>query len=217
MVDNCKVFDCSNTGICNYHNGGALITHSEFNRFGGAPILNAGCTDQWAYGITTCGEDVSLKNEITGQEVYFTAVGAASFFAVITAWNRFFSYVGNTFLVNGKMDLIALNMDGHDYVASPNHAYYGDVYLDTYEGSQSAIRCSIDPSYTLPEWQVYEGIYAATGGTYAPVFKTEKNEIFFTDNETCLLLPDATPMINFSYQLQGKYLSVFQLIFVLPE
>lgn len=207
FVNECKVFDCSNTGICNYHNGGCLVTHSEFNRFGGAPILNAGCTDEWAYGITTCGEDVKLKNEITGAEVYFTAVNASGQFAAITGWETFFNNVGNTLLHDGKLDLIALNMDGHDYVESPNHAYYGDVYLNTYEGSENALRCSIDPSYTLPEWQVYEGVHPLMGA-YPPVFKTEKGEVFFTDNQNALLYLDGMSPAPVNWQIQGEYVSV---------
>ena len=171
FIEECKVFDCSNCGICNYHNGGALVTHSEFDRFGGAPLLNAGCKDAWNYGIITTGEDVKLRNEITGGEVYYTAVGAASQFTPIKGWDQLFTLMGNKFVKDNKMNLIALNMDGEDYVASPNKEYYADVYLN--KGLDNEVHGGI--LSTDMNWAVY-----SSTGKQAPTFCTEKaNEIFY--------------------------------------
>ena len=204
-----KIFDCSNSGIFNYHNGGALIEHSIFNRFGGAPVINSGCKEAQFYGITTFGEDVEFDNYITGEEVYFTAVGAASQFAMIKAWNLLFANIGNTFIVDGKMNLVSLNMDGQDYVQSPNRAYFGNVTLN--KGSDDELKCELN-DMTDPAWQLY--MYIGTNyGQFAPVFKTEKGEVFFWDgvveDETThqphpFLGPDQQPL---TATLEGSYVS----------
>lgn len=200
----CKVFDCSNTGICNYHNGGALVEHSEFNRFGGAPVLNAGCEDMEYEGICTFGEDVVFNNFITGQEVYFTAVGASGQFAQLTAWNPLFQMLGNSFIQDGKMNLVALNMDGADYVFSSHREYFGEVSLNKYEGSEEYINCTVK-SATNAAWLTYLGVYSQVG-QYAPVFATEKGEIFFFNGVDSFINPSTFQ--PWTEQLQGTYLSI---------
>lgn len=205
-----KIYDCSNSGIFNYCNGGALIEHCEFNRFGGAPVINTGDLEDKFQGYTTFGEDVEFNNYITGEEVYFTAVGAASQFSVIKAWNGLFNLIGNTFIVDGKMNLVALCMDGHDYVASPNRQYYGHTELNA--GTDDELVCVMN-DMTDPAWQLY--MYIGTNyGQFAPVFKTEKGEVFFWDgvveDETThqphpFLGPDSQPL---SAPLEGSYVSI---------
>ena len=199
-----KIFDCSNSGIFNYNNGGALIEHCEFNRFGGAPVINTGDLEEKFKGITTFGEDVEFNNYITGEEVYFTAVGAASQFSVIKAWDELFNLIGNTFIVDGKMNLVSLCMDGHDYVASPNRQYYGYTVLNA--GTDEELTCVMN-DMTDPAWQLYLGIAQLTGGTFAPVFKTEKGEVFFWDGDPThpFLGPDQQPL---SAPLEGTYVSI---------
>lgn len=206
FVRDCKVFDCSNAGVFNYHHGGVLVEDSEFNRFGGSAVFNTGCEEQERAGILTVGKNVQMKNEITGQEVYFTAVGAADFFGIIKGWEPFFNAVGNSFVSDNKMDLIALNMDG-EYVGSKLHSYYSDLYINKYDGSESELHGQIDPTYAAPEWQLYEGIHSMKGD-YAPVFKTEKGEIFFTDNENALFYLDGAEVKPYPAQIQGEYMSV---------
>ena len=47
LIENCRVYDCSNCAICNYHNAGTVVKTSEFARFGGAAILNAGDIEEF--------------------------------------------------------------------------------------------------------------------------------------------------------------------------
>ena len=218
FIRHSKVFDCSNSGICNYHNGGTLVEHSEFNRFGGAPILNAGSIDPERQGITSCGEDVELHNEVTLQEVYYTAVGLdGEMVGMLKGWQDFFAKIGNIFVKDNKIDLVALNMDGHDYIMSPNHSYYGNVYLN--KGSDHELRGALTLNTdmaqmaVLPEWQLYEGV-KQVAGAYAPVFKSELGEIFFTDNGQMgygwelFALDSSYNIVPWQQQVQGEFLSV---------
>ena len=200
-----KIYDCSNSGIFNYCNGGALIEHCEFNRFGGAPVINTGDLEEQYQGFTTFGEDVEFNNYITGDEVYFTAVGAASQFSVIKALNGLFNLIGNSFIFDGKMNLVSLCMDGNSYVASPNRQYYGHTVLNA--GTDEEMLCVMN-DMTDPAWQLYLGIAQMTGGTFAPVFKTEvPGEVFFWDGDEThpFLGPDQQPL---SAPLEGTYVSI---------
>lgn len=206
FVSYSKIYDCSNSGIFNYHNGGALIEHSIFNRFGGAPVINSGSKEAKFHGITTFGEDVVFDNYITGEEVYFTAVGAASQFAMIKAWDELFTKIGNTFIVDGKMNLVSLNMDGQDYVASPNRAYFGEVTLN--KGEEDELECTV-ASETNLGWITYSAINAAVE-QYAPVFATEKGEVFFYNPDSPYFMTlDLTngSMAPLTTQLEGTYAS----------
>ncbi len=65
LIENCRVYDCSNCAICNYHNGGTVVKTSEFARFGGAAILNAGDIEE----LNTDGNYWPYAKEIRDQEI----------------------------------------------------------------------------------------------------------------------------------------------------
>lgn len=197
-----KIYDCSNAGICNYRNGGTYVAHCQFDRYGGAPILNAGGEDAYNSGITFFGEDVEFNNFITGAEVYFTAVGAASQFSTLSAFNMAFNAYGRSIVKDGKMNLVELNMDGDGYVGSSHRNYYGDVYLNY--GSDKELKCTVGDATNIP-WNFYTQI-PLMAGTYAPVFATETGVVFYYtgDNTT----PFKNTENNPAFAITGDYVSI---------
>ena len=176
-IQYCKVYDCSNCGICNYQNGGIYVSDCAFNRYGGAPILNAGSQYATYSGIVFFGANIEYNNFITGGEVYFTAVGAASQFSTLTGFNLAFNAYGKSITKDGKMNLVSLNMDGAGYVGSSHKTYYSDVYLNYHQDNQ--LVCSIggatEELYNKA-WEVYKGT-----GYAAPTFATETGCLFYFD------------------------------------
>ncbi|MBR0194222.1 MAG: hypothetical protein IJQ40_02360 [Bacilli bacterium] len=65
LIENCRVYDCSNCAICNYHNSGTVVKTSEFARFGGAAILNAGDIEE----LNTDGNYWPYAKQIRDQEI----------------------------------------------------------------------------------------------------------------------------------------------------
>ncbi len=65
LIENCRIYDCSNCAICNYHNAGTVVKTSEFARFGGAAILNAGDIEEF----DTNGEYWPYAKQIHDQEI----------------------------------------------------------------------------------------------------------------------------------------------------
>ena len=193
-----KIFDCSNSAICNYRNGGTYVAHCQFDRFGGAPILNAGGEDAYNSGITFFGEDIEYSNFITGGEVYFAAVGAAEQFSKLQAFNAAFNAYGKSILKDGKMNLVELNMDGEDYVGSPNRYYYGDVYLNY--GSDKEIKCTVGDDAN----DAFE-FYKEKNGENS-VFATETGVVFYytNDNNIPFKNTDENPM----FAITGDYVSI---------
>lgn len=204
-----KIYDCSNSGICNYRNGGTYVAHCQFDRYGGAPILNAGGEDAYNSGITFFGEDVEFNNFITGAEVYFVAVGAAGQFSQLSAFNMAFNAYGKSIVKDGKMNLVELNMDGDSYVASSHRNYYGDVYLNY--GSEKELKCTVGDA-TNPAWQFYQYLLSATGGSGAPVFATEKGSPFYYTGEQYNPEEGKFPFKNKEqspeFLIQGDYVSI---------
>lgn len=175
-----KVFDCSNTAVCNYRNGGTYVSHCQFDRYGGAPILNAGGKDAYNSGITFFGEDIVFNNYITGAEVYFAAVGASEQFALISQFDQAFRGYGRTILKDDKMNLVALSMDGDGYVGSPNRSLFADVYLN-YK-ADNELKCALGDAKN-DAWKFYQNLLSLTGGSGAPVFATEKGSLFYYTGE----------------------------------
>ena len=236
-IENCRIYDCSNSAICNYHNGGAIVLKSSFARFGGAAILNAGDIEErrddgtWPYAEkmrdaqveetghsdidpkaeTSDYEDIwrsftyvdeesstSFNNYVVGTEAYFMAVGASMFFnSILPQYAEFITHSGNAFrFTQGDKqvyNIIALNLDGHDYVASKNKGWYGDVVLNAGGQKQLAASCK-DTSSPLNAWGVYTAL-----GQAAPIFYTEEGEMF-----TCIYNPLTDDEGNIPDKLKEK-------------
>lgn len=163
FVKDCKVFDCSNSGLFNYEDGGLEVSGTTMKRFGGACIINAGCSGNDGYldsPNSIFHDDCVFENYITGGEVYFAAVGASSYIAQIQGFNAWFVQKGAESKKNlvgpegdpqeGKMNLIALQMDGDGYVSATNGIYSGAIVLNSGTDKQLKVELgsnqqSLDP------------------------------------------------------------------------
>lgn len=148
LVRDCKVFDCSNSGIFNYRDGGLEVSNTVMKRFGGACLINAGDSDADGYKYqpnTTFTSDCEFENYVTGGEVYYAAVGAASQITQIKNFNAFFAMsskklVGPEGTPNaGKMNVIALQMDGDGYVSASNGKYFGTIVMNKSQATEMKV------------------------------------------------------------------------------
>ena len=236
LIENCRVYDCSNCAICNYHNGGTVVKTSDFARFGGAAILNAGDIEEltddnyWPYAMEIRDQEIddkgssdidpyaatsayeaawrsftyvdeasskSFNNYVVGTEAYFTAVGIATimpevFQYILPGYNTMFNTIGHAFRFeqNGKnvYNIISLNLDGHDYVMSPNRYWYGDVimYADN-DAKRLDSGCKMEsPIFT--KYQTIDTILKSMSTDCPAIFYTEKGDAF-----TSLWNPTARP------------------------
>ncbi len=231
LIKNCKVFDCPNCGICNYHNRGTIVEHSVFNRYGGASLVNMGykasAEDQSnGYIIDTeraktyFTSDCEIKNYIIGEETYFKSVGASSFFALLNVYEDFFNAVGNTykFIDNGvaKYNLLSLNMDGQAALASPNKDHYSDVILDMdkAEGQGYLDACNGGSANFAIVQTLHDNITAMAGvDTWVPLFVTDAGEkftcLFDGNTEHGNMTFSNLDMSPLTAQLQGKKFAAY--------
>jgi len=133
FINKCKVYDCSNCGIFNYENGGIRVEKSELKRFGGSAIINAGNDTQAGLrgSNTFVDTETVLENEIVGNEIYFSALTATTKVNEIKALNQLFEYYAAPMVKDNKMNLLAMQMDGDDYIFAENGAYWGSMYIGT--------------------------------------------------------------------------------------
>ena len=167
---NSRIYDCANAGAFNYECQNFLIKNTEMKRFGGAAIFNA-CDKDRAYrgGYTNVTSDCVIENYVTGQEVYFTAVGAAGAIGTLKALNAFFSLpfaekpfikkVGDTELLN----VISLTMED-GYMGSSERTFYGGTRLNV-EGDWTCIDLGENRSFGGIAYSMVNGLL----GMYAPV------------------------------------------------
>lgn len=153
FIKDSKAYDIMNCGIFNYRNGGFAVEGSSFDRFGGAPLINAGSHDtpkQAAH--TTFSPDCEFQNEIDGSEVYFKAIGAATEVGMITTLgdliNAYSKLDGSgnpliKFTRNGKMNLVSLNMDGDNYLKAGYGTFNASVTIN--KGADNEVNASMDP------------------------------------------------------------------------
>ena len=226
IIENCRVYDCSNCAICNYHNRGTVVKTSDFARFGGAAILNAGDIEEldkngyWPYAMeihdqevddkgssdidpwkaTSDYEDIwrsytyvdeassnSFNNYVVGTEAYFTAVGIATimptvFQEMLPGYNALFNKIGHAFRFEqgdkSVYNIIGLNLDGHDYVMSPNRFWYGDVILYA-DNDDTRLDSGVKGTGTPSEkYQTLYAIMDAASYDCPAIFYTEKGDIF---------------------------------------
>ena len=170
FVNQTRMYDCANSGVFNYHNGGTSVTKSVFNRFGATPIMNAGSVKEYLASNTNVKSDVIFNNEITGEELYFSALGATEAVGVIKAFNPLFEELGNKFLYTIKdsnnqdiqvMNLVSIGINGDDYLAADSPAFYSNVYLNS--DSTNKLQASVNGS--TMQWGLFSAmhdtIYAA--------------------------------------------------------
>lgn len=130
FIKDTKIFDCSNCGVFNYHNGGISITNSNFQRFGGSAIMNAGCKDEDKGANTLVDSSTIFNNYVKGDEAYFSAMGAGGLVTPILALDPLIqAYHGSGFIQDGKFNLAGLSLDGAKFVAATNGAVYSDFNI----------------------------------------------------------------------------------------
>jgi len=130
FIKQCKVYDCSNCGIFNYENGGVSVEKSILKRFGGSAIINAGNTDFFYGANTKVDSETVMENSIAGNEIYFSALKADSYVTQIKGLEAIFQVrAAHRLVKNGKFNLMAMTMDGNDYVFSDNGPYYGSFAI----------------------------------------------------------------------------------------
>lgn len=156
FVKDTKIFDCANSGIFNYKDGGVHVSSTVMKRFGGACVINAGDSDvTYRQSNTTFTSDCVFENYITGGEVYFAAVGASSYIAQIQGFDNFFKhpqYPSAKRLIGpegdpnaNKMNLIALQMDGDGYVMAENGKFFGNITMN--EGTEKELSIELGAAH----------------------------------------------------------------------
>lgn len=155
FIKDSKAYDIMNCGIFNYRNGGLAVSGSSFDRFGGAPLINAGRADRANQSANTSfTPDCEFNNEITGNEVYFKAVNAVDKVATIKKLDGLFAHYAKlddsfnpivSFMKNNKMNLVSLNMDGDGYLASGNGCFHASVTIN--KGAANEVNASMEPMY----------------------------------------------------------------------
>lgn len=145
FIKDSKVFDCSNSGIFNYRDGGTAVSNTVMKRFGGACLINAGRSGNNSYLFqpnTSFTSDCEFENYVTGGEVYFSAVQATESITAIQGFDAFFAYSQKALVGPegsehaGKMNVIALQMDGDGYTSAKNGKYSGTITTDKGEGNE---------------------------------------------------------------------------------
>ena len=166
FIKETRMYDCANSGVFNYHNGGANVSKSVFNRFGATPLMNAGSDEEWYAANTNVTPDVVFNNEVTGEEIYFSALGANSAVGTIKGFNPLFEALGNQFLYTIKdknnedvqvMNLVAIGINGDNYLAADTPNYYSNFALNS--GAENELKASLKGDTT--QWQVYSNLHDA--------------------------------------------------------
>jgi hypothetical protein len=238
LIKGTKVFDCPNSAICNFHNGGVVVETSTFKRYGGAPLLSLGykadsgdisegAGDADRKAVTVFTSDCEFSNMITSEETYYKAVGASGFLPLLQAYERFLLHLGNSIMFKedgtpvkteeeisvGKMNLYTLAMDG-SAMLSQNYDHNSDVILgfDSPAGDGYLEgMCNGGAQYAA-----YAGL-AGMIGTHAPVFATDKEE----DGMFCSLYSEMFPTAEFSqlanpFAAYTQHLEGSKISFMLP-
>lgn len=166
FVRDARVYDCANCGLFNYHNGGTLVSKSVFNRFGGAPLMNAAGDKEYEGCNSKFTEDVIFNNEITGEEIYFAALGPDIVANVnfIKAWNPMFVALGNNFYYqitdeHGEtyrvLNLVAIGLNGDDYNKADSPEFYSNIMLNYGEENQLNAQVKSD----TVQWSYFNDFY----------------------------------------------------------
>lgn len=192
IVTDTRIYDCANCGLFNFHNGGTLVSKSVFNRFGGAPLMNAAGDKAYIGSNTKFTKDVIFNNEITGEEIYFAALGPDVVAAVniIKGWNPSFVKLGNNFLYEitdekGQkyqvMNLVAIGLNGDDYNKATSPEFYSNIYLNYGEANQLNAQVKSETTQWNYFNEFYQSMYDAN---YAVKYKQTYDARYLTEKET---------------------------------
>ena len=159
FVKDSRMYDCANSGIFNYHNGGTHVSKSVFNRFGAAPLMNAGSEEARRAPNTKFTPDVIFNNEITGEEIYFSALGATEAVGIIKGFNPLFVQIGNRFVYKNEqnvdvMNLVSIGINGDDYLDADSPNYSSNIYLNS--GANNQLQASVQANTT--QWGLYSNL-----------------------------------------------------------
>lgn len=191
FIKDSKAYDIMNCGIFNYRNGGLAVSGSSFDRFGGAPLINAGRSDRAVESANSSfSPDCVFNNEITGQEVYFKALGpdAQALVTKITALNDLINpYIKlddnfqptASFMKGNKMNLVSLNMDGDDYLKAGAGCFHAGVTIN--KGADNEVNASMKEMWEGAEYEPGKYIFefADNAKKSAIAFATDKDDTLF--------------------------------------
>ena len=113
---------------------------------------------------------------------------------ILPGYNAMFNTIGHAFRFEqgGKnvYNIISLNLDGHNYVMSPNRYWYGDVvmYADNDEKRLDAGVKMAGADTAFAKYQTIDSILKSLSMSCPAVFYTEKGDVF-----TSLWNPGARP------------------------
>lgn len=165
---NAKVFDCANSGTFNYQCQNFVVDNCELKRFGGSALFNVGHKDQvFRGGVTYVNSNTVIENKVTGEEVYFTAVGASGQIGTLKGINAFFSapFAAAPFVdSDGFIDCISLTMED-GYMGSKEHVFYGKTVLNADLEGKTFIDLADSNNWGGQAYQTVESMLH----TYAPV------------------------------------------------
>lgn len=172
QINDTRIYDCANAGVFNYQCQNLVITNTEMKRFGGGGIQNA-CHGTKAYygGYTFVDSTSVIENYITGEEVFFAAVGAAPYIGTLKGLNNFLPFA--QFVHHNDdgeyMNLISLCLED-GYMASNYRTYYGGTTLN-YNLSNPTV---VDLGNTTENvgGKCYSSV-AGTLHTYAPIWTVD--------------------------------------------
>lgn len=206
LIDQVRIYDCPNCGICNYQNKGTIVQHSDMKRYGGSSLVNMGyrASEEQHTGseavpydnrkaVTYYMSDVTTENFIDGTETYFKTVNANLLFTLLDMYASFFNEVGNSFREDKKYNLLGLNFDG-SALGSDNKEFFADFVMD-YDKSQGEgyLNASCGDNYyfrlytelmqgnkpVIADHSGYPEEYApAMPEVQTPLFVTDKGEMF---------------------------------------
>jgi hypothetical protein len=106
-----KVYDSFQDALFLWGNADANITNCYFKRAGGPLILMQHIdpdTNDVDIPNVTIDENSVMEAYLTGSEIWFSTIGGATVIEQIKAMDGLFNPAGKTFLINGKMNIVAL-------------------------------------------------------------------------------------------------------------
>lgn len=166
FIQNCRIYDCANTGIFNYCNGGIKVSKSVLNRFGGSAMMNAGSSESDYAANTKVDADVIFNNEITGEEIYFTALGMNDKVGIIKGLNDYLSDVTDHFLYQVKdksgkdidvMNLVSMSLNCDGYGEAETDQFYCTTILNN--GEENVLNSHVaDLNVRSNQWGYYHDL-----------------------------------------------------------
>lgn len=172
QLNDSRIYDCANAGAFNYQCQNFLIKNSELKRFGGGAIENA-CHGEKAYygGYTFVDSTSVVENYVTGEEVFFAAVGASPYIGTLKGLNAFLPFAPFIKNIEGTeyMNLISLCLED-GYMSSQYATYFGGTTFG-YDLANPVV-IDLGNVATNVGGQCYSGVKQKVG-QYAPVWTVD--------------------------------------------